>query len=142
MTPRKPSRRATCRTGSNTTAGRGRPPPLRRRSRRLRRNRNPRHAEASKIGLRGATILATTATNRLHRRAALFGVVGRGAGIIAGFPYSEAFTKALTGKTWDTALLDRWLTGPQGVVPGAVMLYRQDNPEKRAQVIRYLESLH
>ena len=71
----------------------------------------------------------------------LFGVVGRTAGSMAGFNYSEAFVKALGGKTWDASALDRWLTDPQSVAPGTVMLYRQDDPDKRAALIRYLESL-
>ncbi len=71
----------------------------------------------------------------------LFGVVGRAAGSMAGFTYSEAFTKALGGKTWDVSALDRWLTDPQAIAPGTVMLYRQDDPDKRAALIRYLESL-
>lgn len=71
----------------------------------------------------------------------LFGVVGRAAGSMAGFTYSEAFTKALGGKTWDAPALDRWLTDPQAVAPGTVMLYRQDDPDQRTALIHYLESL-
>ena len=71
----------------------------------------------------------------------LFGVIGRNAGSVAGFGYTDAFTKALGGKPWDATLLDRWLTDPQSVAPGTIMLYRQDDPEKRALLIRYLGSL-
>ncbi len=71
----------------------------------------------------------------------LHGVVGRPAGQIEGFAYSEGFRKVLGGKPWDAALLDRWLTDPQALAPGAVMLYKQDDPEKRALIIRFLETL-
>jgi cytochrome c len=71
----------------------------------------------------------------------LYGVVGRGAGTVEGFAYSDAFRKALAGKTWDAALLDRWLADPQAVAPGTVMLYKQDDEDKRALLVRFLESL-
>jgi cytochrome c len=70
----------------------------------------------------------------------LFGVVGRGAGEVAGFKYSEAFAKGSGGIVWDEATLDRWLTDPQSVVPGSVMLYKQADPEKRRLVIEYLKT--
>lgn len=71
----------------------------------------------------------------------LFGVYGRAAGSVAGFAYSAPFTAALGGKAWDAEQLDRWLADPQAVAPGTVMLYRQDDPDKRALVIRFLETL-
>jgi cytochrome c len=71
----------------------------------------------------------------------LWGVLTRGAGRAEGFAYSDGFRRALDGKTWDAALLDRWLTDPQSVAAGTVMLYKQDDPEKRALLIRFLESL-
>lgn len=71
----------------------------------------------------------------------LHGIVGRGAGMVEGFAYSDAFRKALAGKTWDAALLDRWLADPQAVAPGTVMLYKQDDEDKRALLIRFLDSL-
>lgn len=71
----------------------------------------------------------------------LFGVLDRPAGTVAGFAYSAAFVKALRGKPWTPELLDRWLTDPQSVAPGAVMLYRQDDPDRRALLVRFLESL-
>ncbi len=71
----------------------------------------------------------------------LYGVTQRPAGSAEGFAYSEGFRKALAGRTWDAALLDRWLADPQAVAPGTVMLYRQDDPDKRAQLVRFVESL-
>lgn len=71
----------------------------------------------------------------------LHGVVGRNAGSDAGFKYSDGFKKALGGKTWSAELIDKWITDPQAVAPGSVMLYKQADEAKRALLIKYLESL-
>lgn len=70
----------------------------------------------------------------------LHGVIGRPVAAVEGFAYSEGLRK-LAGRKWDAALLDRWLADPQAVAPGTVMLYRQDDPEKRALLVRFVESL-
>ena len=70
----------------------------------------------------------------------LFGVVGRKAGGVAEFKYSEAFAKGSGGIVWDEATLDRWLADPQSVIPGAVMLSKQGDPDKRRLVIEYLKT--
>lgn len=70
----------------------------------------------------------------------LFGVVGREAGQAAAFKYSPAFAAGGSGIVWDEATLDRWLTDPQSVIPGSVMLYKQADPEKRHLVIEYLKT--
>jgi cytochrome c len=69
----------------------------------------------------------------------LRGVYGRASGTLDGFKYSDALAGAHL--TWDDATLDRWLTNPAALVPGAVMMYRQRDPEKRAQIIAYLKSV-
>jgi cytochrome c len=71
----------------------------------------------------------------------LFGVVGRKAGEVADFKYSEAFAKGSGGIVWDESTLDRWLADPQSVIPGALMLYKQTDPAKRGLVIDYLKTL-
>ena len=71
----------------------------------------------------------------------LFGVVGREAGEVADFKYSEAFAKGSGGIVWDESTLDRWLADPQSVIPGALMLYKQTDPAKRGLVIDYLKTL-
>jgi cytochrome c len=71
----------------------------------------------------------------------LRGVMARPAGSAAGFAYSDGFRNAVAGRNWDAELLDRWLADPQAVAPGTVMLYRQDDPEKRALLARFLEAL-
>jgi cytochrome c len=70
----------------------------------------------------------------------LFGVVGRKAAEVANFKYSPAFVAGSGGIVWDEGTLDRWLTDPQSVIPGAVMLYKQADPDKRRLVIEYLKT--
>lgn len=70
----------------------------------------------------------------------LHGVFGRAAGRAPGFSYSPAFRSASKNITWDAQMLDRWLTDPQQVIPGTVMLYHQNDAEKRRLVIDFLKS--
>jgi len=64
------------------------------------------------------------------------GVVGRTAGTIPGYAYSPALKRS--GLAWTPANLDRWLTNPQGLVPGAKMFFSLSNAQDRADVISYL----
>jgi len=70
----------------------------------------------------------------------LHAVVGRPAGTLKGFKYSPAFVKAAPGITWTAEMIDKWITDPQQVIPGAVMLYHQSDPDKRKLIIDYLKS--
>ncbi|MEZ5831871.1 MAG: cytochrome c [Dongiaceae bacterium] len=72
----------------------------------------------------------------------LFGVVGRKAGSLSGFSYSPAFVAGDSGLVWDEGTLDRWISDPQSVIPGAVMPYKQADPDKRKLVIEYLKTRH
>jgi len=65
------------------------------------------------------------------------GVVGRRAGSIAEYAYSPALKAS--GLVWDAATLDRWLTGPQELVPGTKMYFSLSDPQKRADIIAYLQ---
>jgi cytochrome c len=67
----------------------------------------------------------------------LKGVVGRKVGSLPGFKYSPAFATA--GFVWDEPHLDRWLTDPQALIPGAVMLYKQADPKIRLAITEYLK---
>jgi len=67
-------------------------------------------------------------------------VVGRTAGKVEGFRYSDGLAKAEFA--WDEARLDAWLANPQAVIPGVVMAYRQAKPETRAAIINYLKELN
>jgi cytochrome c len=70
----------------------------------------------------------------------LFGVVDRKAGGVPGFKYSAPFIAGGSDIVWDEATLDQWLTDPQSVIPGAVMPYKQADPDKRRLVIEYLKT--
>jgi cytochrome c len=71
----------------------------------------------------------------------LFGIVGRHSGRIPGFPYSAANLRS--GITWDPPTLDRYLASPQQVVPGTAMTYPGlPDPQKRANLLAFLETLH
>ncbi len=70
----------------------------------------------------------------------LAGVVGRRAGSLPDFKYSAAFAHA--DFTWDDAHLDQWLTNPQAMLPGAIMVYRQANPKTRQIIIAWLKEQH
>ena len=63
-------------------------------------------------------------------------IVGRPAGKVDGFKYSEAMSKA--DFAWDETRLNAWLTNPQAVIPGVTMVYRQAKPETRAAIIAFL----
>ncbi|HTZ71348.1 MAG TPA: cytochrome c family protein [Acetobacteraceae bacterium] len=70
----------------------------------------------------------------------LFGVVGRKSGTAPGYNYSDA--NKSSGKTWDDATLDVYLTNPKALVPGTKMIF-PGLPEAtdRANVIAYLDTL-
>ncbi len=87
-----------------------------------------------------STCHTTKAGDPQRQGPTLTGIVGRKVGSIAGFPYSAGFAKA--DWTWDEARLDRWITNPQAMIPGAVMPYRQAKPEIRAAIVGYLKELH
>lgn len=71
----------------------------------------------------------------------LSGIVGRSAGTIPGFHYSDVNKKS--GLTWDVATLDRYLTEPRAAIPGTTMSYGgQKDAQKRRDLIAYLAALH
>ncbi len=78
-------------------------------------------------------------TNKLGP--SLFGVVGRKSGSVSDYAYAPAMKTA--GLTWDQATLDKYLTDPQGVVPGTKMLFPGlKNADDRKALIQYLATLH
>lgn len=72
----------------------------------------------------------------------LFGIIGKKAGSAQGFTYSPGFLAVMSGKIWDQALLDRWLTDTQALAPGTGMTYFQDDPATRKKLIQFLNLLH
>ena len=67
------------------------------------------------------------------------GVFGRKAGSVAGYTYSNALKQAAI--VWNDQTLDRWLSNPQGFIPGQKMNFRVADPQDRADVIAYLKTL-
>jgi len=70
----------------------------------------------------------------------LKGVLGRGAGSIEGFRYSRALRNSRL--VWDAATLGRFLTDPQGLIPGNLMPFAGlADAKARADLISYLATL-
>jgi cytochrome c len=68
----------------------------------------------------------------------LHGVIGRPAGTIPGFRYSDSNKKS--GKVWTEQELYTYLANPQKELPGTYMTYiGVSDPQKRADVIAYLQ---
>lgn len=69
----------------------------------------------------------------------LRGVMGRKVGTVPGFPYTPALKAS--GLTWTHANLDRWLTGPQKLVPGTAMTAIVPDAHERSDLLAYLAAL-
>lgn len=67
----------------------------------------------------------------------LEGVVGRKAGAVSAFPYSDAVKKSAV--IWNEAVLDKWLADPEKVIPESDMAFRLDSPAERAAIIVFLK---
>ena len=67
----------------------------------------------------------------------LHGVIGRKAGSLADYPYSAAMREA--DIRWDAQTLDAFLRSPAQQVPGTRMQNATADPERRRQVIQYLQ---
>jgi cytochrome c len=67
----------------------------------------------------------------------LVAVVGRRAGSVSGFEYSDALKS--THLTWTEATLDKWLADPDVLVPGNSMEFRLSKAEDRRDLIEYLK---
>lgn len=73
----------------------------------------------------------------------LNGVVGRVWGSWPHYSYSAGLVAGHNaGKVWDDAMLDRWLTAPQKMVPGTKMALDGLDPQQRADVIAFLEEFN
>jgi cytochrome c len=73
----------------------------------------------------------------------LNGIYGQKAAQVPGYSFSPAMKQAASkGIVWDEANLDKFLDNPMGFIPGTKMAYLGlKNPEQRADVIAYLETL-
>jgi cytochrome c len=69
------------------------------------------------------------------------GLIGRKAGSVEGFNYSEAMKNS--GITWDEASLDEYLADPKKKVPGNKMVFPGIKDElQRADLIAYLATFN
>lgn len=69
----------------------------------------------------------------------LFGLIGRTAGTIEGFRYSEANKNS--GIVWSAETLDPYLNDPRAVIKGTTMAFvGVKKPDERKAIIEYLEA--
>ncbi|HWA19553.1 MAG TPA: c-type cytochrome [Devosia sp.] len=73
----------------------------------------------------------------------LANIIGRPAGTVEGYKYSDALLEAAAaGLVWDIETLDRFITKPRKVVNGSFMNFTGiSNPDDVANVIAYLVTL-
>lgn len=70
----------------------------------------------------------------------LFGIVGRTAGTVEGFKYSDANKNS--GVTWTEDKLDTYLTDPKAFMPGNKMVFAGlKDAQERKDIIAYLKTL-
>jgi cytochrome c len=69
----------------------------------------------------------------------LGGIIGRKAGSVAGFQYSDALRSS--GIVWNEDLVNKWLENPERLVKDNDMDFHVSNPDERAAVVAYLKSL-
>jgi cytochrome c len=70
----------------------------------------------------------------------LWGVVGRKAGTLPTYTYSDAMKGA--NRTWDASTLNVYLTNPRQTIPGIKMIFAGlPDQTDRANVIAYLSTL-
>lgn len=68
----------------------------------------------------------------------LTGVVGREAGSVVGYDYSDPFLKYLGGMIWDDGAIDSWIFDSQGVAPGSRMYFKEPQEVTRREIVSYL----
>jgi cytochrome c len=89
------------------------------------------HGEALYDGCQDCHSLDKNDVGPKHR-----GVFGRKAGTVPDYDYSQALRNS--GLVWNEPTLDKWLSNPQALVPGAKMFYHLPDPADRADVIAFL----
>jgi cytochrome c len=69
----------------------------------------------------------------------LYGIVGKKAGTVAGFAYSDSLKNS--GITWDEATLDKWIADPESVVSNNKMkpYTGMTDASARATIITFLK---
>lgn len=69
----------------------------------------------------------------------LFGVIGRKAGSMEGFKYSEGLSSS--GITWNEELLRKWILNSKDVVKGTKMPAQKVTGKKADEIIAFLSGL-
>lgn len=70
---------------------------------------------------------------------ALTGVIGRRAGQVPGYPFSDAMRAS--GLVWDRDTLARYIASPQAVVPGTRMVFAGlDDPAQIRALVDFIEA--
>jgi len=69
----------------------------------------------------------------------LGGVYGRVSGSVQSFTYSDALKNAAI--KWNADSLDKWLAGPNKLVPNSDMAFHVDSAAERNEIIAYLREL-
>jgi cytochrome c len=67
----------------------------------------------------------------------LGGVYGRAAASLDSFAYSDALKKSKI--VWNQETLERWLAGPDDLVPGNDMTFHVESAEEREAIVTYLK---
>jgi cytochrome c len=97
--------------------------------------------EGSKLFHSICTLCHTDIPHKAKVGPSLFGVIGRHVGSEPGYNYTDANKNS--GITWGPEILDKYLTSPQAIIPGTKMGYPgQKDPQKRQDIIAYLQTLH
>jgi cytochrome c len=98
-------------------------------------------AEGEKVFKRYCTTChIATAKGSPRQGPTLFGVVGRKAGSVEGFRYTNANRNS--NLVWTEDQLDKYLTDPRAVVPGTSMAFAGvNNADDRQNLIAYLATL-
>jgi cytochrome c len=93
---------------------------------------DPAHGEEVYVRCMACHALASDRVGPRH-----CGVVGRRAGSVPGFAYSDAMKRSRL--TWDARTLDRFIAKPMAVVPGTSMTYDGvPDAKDRADLVAYL----
>jgi cytochrome c len=69
----------------------------------------------------------------------LFNILGRQAGVLQGFQYSNALSES--GIFWDERTLDEFIANPMQRIPGTYMAVGVSSAKDRADLIEYLKTL-
>jgi hypothetical protein len=75
-------------------------------------------------------------SQKAYRILLLMNVVGRKAGTVEGFRYSDGLKAA--GWIWTPEKIDEWITFPKKMIRDTFMNYRQSDPAIRKAIIAYL----